>query len=262
MWNLTNQRFIPQSIAFFYYNIQDKYLSLTNSVDRSYIPSTWNDLNEGASFLSNTGDCWMTYIPSSMLLFLTMHVAYKILRHFNIKFYDRITGFRWTSVLVTSVIMQNIQFIAFRSFQQIKYGGVLSAEPAVSVYFLDQIVCYLSLFFVTVYACCGYGILHALIGRNVKYSLDSILYSHRAAWFLGVTQLIKITNGFAHAWFYDNSPVQISLVLGGQLIVLSGLVKFRKIFRNKSFLTMYIYEQILRVVICLYLTLRVFLCGD
>lgn len=172
-----------------------------------------------------------------------------------------LVGFKWTSVLVTSIIMQNIQFISFRSFQQIKYGGVLSAEPTFRIYLVGQITCYLSLFFTTVYACCGHFILHFLIGTNVKYSLDSILYSNLAAWFLGLTQIIKIINGFAHAWFYENNSIQISLILSGQLVVLYLVVKFRKIFRNKSFLSLYIYEQILRVVICMYLGLRVLFDG-
>lgn len=41
MWNLTSQRWIPSSIAEFYYSIQDRYDRLTSMIDTRDIPVKW-----------------------------------------------------------------------------------------------------------------------------------------------------------------------------------------------------------------------------
>lgn len=38
MWNLTNERFIPYSVAGFYYNIQDSYDKVINEKNRGSAP--------------------------------------------------------------------------------------------------------------------------------------------------------------------------------------------------------------------------------
>jgi hypothetical protein len=45
MWNLTNSRFIPYSLAEFFYNIQDNYDDITRAQENSQVPDDWIRLN-------------------------------------------------------------------------------------------------------------------------------------------------------------------------------------------------------------------------
>lgn len=126
--------------------------------------------------MSNTGDCWLAYVPSNIIIFVVMHIIFRMLNHFKVKFRERIISFQWPSVLIASIIMQNIQFISFRSFQQIKFGGSPLAQPNLYIYILNYTICYLSLFFVSTYSCCGYLILRILLRNNINCTLETVSY--------------------------------------------------------------------------------------
>lgn len=257
MWNLTNQRFIPNSVAGLYYEILDEYDQETTEKEKSRIPGKWVGMREGASFINNTRDCWVTYVPWNVAVFLVLHVIYRVLVRVRSKHRTRIIAFKWISILITSTIIQNIQFISFRSFQQLRYGVSPSAQPSIFLYFLNQFISYFCLFFVIIYACCGYSILNFLIGKNVKYALDLVKYSSKAALYLGLTQVIKVTNGFAHAWLFSNRLAQMGLIFLGQATVLFSIIYFRSIFALKSVFSLLIIEYLLRVIVHIYLTLRI-----
>jgi hypothetical protein len=167
MWNLTNQRWIPSHISSFYYDIQDKYNDQVQVKDTSLIPHTWSDLNEGSAFIANTRDFWIGSIPCGSVMFIIIHLIYRLLAYFKFKISAKLLNFKWFSILVLTIFIQNLQVLSFRTFQQILYGGPPSIQPFSSLFVLNEVVCYTTFFFVSICACAGHYILRILIGMNI-----------------------------------------------------------------------------------------------
>lgn len=218
----------------------------------------WTDLGEGTTFLNSTVDVWVGLIPFSLFTFVVLHIIYRILAHYKFKCKNWILSFRWFSILVTSTIIGNLQYLAFRSFQQILYGGPPATYSSVFLYYFNQTACYVTFFFVVVYACGGHVILQYFIGNNLKLAFDFVRFNKQAMWLLSVTQLLKVLNGFAHAWFYNDAPTQICLIFFGQAASLLAAIVLRKAFVRKSSLVLFVVEYVLRVIVHVVLGFRVF----
>jgi hypothetical protein len=168
-------------------------------------------------------------------VFLFFNFLYKILRYYKSSYADKLNAFKWISLFVFSLLSQNIQFISFRSFQQIIYGGPSSFQPSLIAYSLNYVVCYIVLFIFVLFACCGVKILRYMLKNNISEGMEFIKYSQPTIWFYGITQLVRVFNGFIHACFYNNNYVQFILLCFGQLIILISIVGLRKKFKQKSF---------------------------
>jgi hypothetical protein len=190
-------------------------------------------------------------------VFLILHGLYRLLNHFKFAISLKLITFKWMSILVFSVLSQNIQFISFRSFQQLLYTGPPVFEQSKLIYYLNYIVCCVILFFVVVFACSGIQILRYVIEINCQYGLDFVRYSTITLWYFGITQLVRIFNGFVHACFYENNLVQFSLLCSGQITFLIAIIAFRKIFKLKSLLVFIVCEYIFRIIVHIYLFIRV-----
>lgn len=129
MWNLTTERWIPNSIASFYYNIQDSYDDWTSMIEVANIPKKWCFLNEASGFVNNTRDYWIGLVPFTTITFILLHFLYMLFNRFHLKIKSNIISFNWFSILCYSIISQNIQYLAFRSFQQIFRAGSPKAQP-------------------------------------------------------------------------------------------------------------------------------------
>jgi hypothetical protein len=142
------------------------------------IPKQWKDLGEDSSFVRNTRDYWIGSIPLSVIIFFIPHLVYRILAYFKSSLQFKILNFKWWSILIFTVLVQNIQVLAFRTFQQIFYGGPPSIQSFYALYFINQVVCFTTFFFIVICAVVGQYFLRILIGMNIKYVLDNIKYSN------------------------------------------------------------------------------------
>lgn len=255
MWNLTRQRLAPSVVASVLLDTQTKYHQLTISSNTSYIPFVWTRLGEGATFVNTSRDFWLTYIPCTCTVFLLMNLLYRLLVSFKFGISKAIISFKWFSILFTSIVTQNIQYVAFRCFQQILFGGTPTTQSPV-LYLANQLACYVVLFIVIVYSCCGHVILRVLIGSNVKYALELVIFSREALFFLALTQLLKVLNSFFTVCFYFDNLTQVFLILGRQIFVLLVVVSLRNCFRSKSLLALLVSEYIARTVAHIFLFLR------
>jgi hypothetical protein len=80
----------------------------------------------------------------------------------------RLINFKWFCLLFNSIISQNIQYISFRSFQYLFFGG----SPLVHNSLLNSFVGFISLFLVVVYSTGGILIVRYFIGNKINEILD------------------------------------------------------------------------------------------
>lgn len=118
--------------------------------------------------MNNTRDYWIGMIPFTTIIFVVLHFFYLLLDRYDFKIKKNLAVFNWYIILLASMINQNIQYLAFRSFQQIFRGGSPSCQPFPSLYYFNYIACYIMLFLVTIYACASYTILRSFMGDDVK----------------------------------------------------------------------------------------------
>lgn len=171
LWNLTNEKWVPSQLSSFYYTIQDGYNDRVNVTETRLIPQPWLDLNEGSAFALTTRDFWIGSIPWATIIFLFFHCIYQLLAHFGFKFSAKLLNFRWFSILLFSILAQNLQVLSFRTFQQVFYGGPPSIQQFSRLYIVNQVACFLTFFFVITCACAGHYILRIFIGINVEFAL-------------------------------------------------------------------------------------------
>jgi hypothetical protein len=88
----------------------------------TFLPKLWTDLKEDSSFIRNTRDYWISSVPLTVITFVLLHICYRILKRFQLKFSDNFLNFKWFVILFVNIFLQNIQLLAFRAFQQILYG--------------------------------------------------------------------------------------------------------------------------------------------
>jgi hypothetical protein len=160
---------------------------------------------------------------------------YRLLVYYESRFAIKLISFKWFSILAYSLISQNTQFISFISFQHILYGGPPNITPSFFAYVSNYVICYLTLFLIIVFACSGIGIMRHLLKKNIDYCLDYANYSQSTLFFFSLTQLIRLFNGFLHAWFYNNNLLQFTFIFSGQITILIVIVVYREIFKLKSF---------------------------
>lgn len=129
MWNLTSERWIPSSLSAFYYQIQDAYDEKTASVNNTLIPKVWIELDEDTNFIKNTRDFWIGSIPCALVFFVVIHIIYRILSCSKLRFSTSLLNFKWFSILALTILIQNIQVLSFRTFQQLLYGGSPLVQP-------------------------------------------------------------------------------------------------------------------------------------
>jgi hypothetical protein len=129
MWNLTSERWIPSQLSSFYYEIQDYYSSKIQINNTDLVPQPWYELGEDSSFVSNTRDFWIGSIPCTSVVFALFHVVYRILAYLDLRISAKFLNFRWLSILIFTIFVQNLQVLAFRTFQQILYPGPPSVQP-------------------------------------------------------------------------------------------------------------------------------------
>jgi hypothetical protein len=154
--------------------------------------------------LNNTRDIWLGNFPISILTFVLIHLIYKLLSHYKVKLRMKVIAFKWFCILFNSIICQNIQYISFRSFQHIFFGGSPFTQGSPIIFFLNFIACYFSLFLAIICSVGGTGIIRYFIGNKIKYVLDLVNYSNSTLWFISISQLQRVVNGLAHGGFYNN----------------------------------------------------------
>jgi hypothetical protein len=167
----------------------------------------------------------------------------------KLKWQSKIKNFKWVSIVIVNIFIQNTQIISFRSFQQILYGGPPSVHATKELYFINQIVCYATLFGVVVSACAGYYILRILIGANINHALDLVKYRFRSMCFMAAVYVSKITNGFVHASFGLQNLTKMSMLMLTQTFLLIAIVFFRRTFKLKTMLALLVVEYGLRVIL-------------
>jgi hypothetical protein len=126
------------------------------------------------------------------------------------------------------------------------------------MYFINQIVCYITFFFITIFASSGQTIIRMFIGINVRYVIDLVRYSSSALLFLAIIQSLKILNGFLHALLFCNSVLLIPMLTLSHIILLLTVIYFKASFRLKTMLTLVISEYMIRIIFHLMLILRVY----
>jgi hypothetical protein len=178
------------------------------------------------------------------------------MQKYEIKFRFNLIKFKWFSITLVNVGLQNLQLLSFRAFQQILYGGPPAAGQWALMHYSSQILCYVTLFFIIVSACAGQYFVRILIARNVNYSMDLIWYGGKAVWFMILTQIAKVIRAFVYANSFFDSPTKMCILCFVQIALLFAIVSFRAYFRRKTMFALLTAEYILRVVVnvCLLIT--------
>jgi hypothetical protein len=189
--------------------------------------------------VTNTYKFWISSAPSTVATFIVLHSIFRLLKSSNINFRIKIVNFKWYTILFVNMFIKNIQLLSFRAFQQLLYGQPPSLQTKY-MYFINEILCYIALFCVVICTLAGQFIVRIMINSNIKYWIDNVWYGESAIWFLIITQLIKITNGFIFCCQYFNDSTKIIILFSTQINILCIIISFRRYFRRKTMLVLLI----------------------
>jgi hypothetical protein len=189
--------------------------------------------------VTNTYKFWISSVPTSVLTYLVLHSLFRLLKKYNINFRLKIVNFKWFTILFVNLLLKNIQLLAFRAFQQLLYGQSPSLQIK-HMYFINEILCIIALFFVVICTFTGQFIVRIMINNNIKYWIDNVWYSESAVWYLIITQLVRITNGFIFCCQFFNNLTKVSILFSTQISILCVIVSFRNYFRRKTMLVLLI----------------------
>jgi hypothetical protein len=87
----------------------------------------------------------------------------------------------------------------------------------------------------------------------------SVWYNGSAIWFLAISQVVKILNGFVFANFQLDNTMKITIVLLTQLTLLATVISIQKHFRLKSIFILLTTSYTLKILIHICLLLRAWL---
>jgi hypothetical protein len=127
------------------------------------------------------------------------------------------------------------------------------------MYFSNQVMCYFTLFCVVICTCAGQYLIRIFIGLNIKHTMDLVEYNNCTVWFVFFLQLGKMVNGFIFANFQLDNYIKMLTLMSVQGLLLITIVIYRTYFHRKSMFLLLIIEYILKVVINLFLFLRIWL---
>jgi hypothetical protein len=123
--------------------------------DTSMLPKLWTVLEEDSGFIANTRDYWISSIPFNTIIFISLHLLFRLMRKFNMRLSENLSYFQCFTILFVNLFLQNIQLLTFRTFQQILFNESPNCQYYEINYFANLIVCYITFFFVFIVACAG-----------------------------------------------------------------------------------------------------------
>jgi hypothetical protein len=199
------------------------------------------------AFLDNCKGFLLYTVPFSVLLFVILWKLYW--RFKDYKAAAVIITFSSWAYLAVSLLCDNGQYIAFRSFEQLR-----SFQPMSGLDILSQIFAVIVLFFAVI---CSVGLF--LMAHLIACSLfkpPTLLRFVSSYKFLGIWTVTRFLAGFVHATI-DDPLLRISLLLALQFIVTFTTMLSWSQTRFKTPHSILIFGQVVRFTLYSFICLEV-----
>lgn len=238
-WQLNNKKWIPLPLNDTFQKVEAA-LSVLNLDDwPQATPKRILAKGETMYFISNAEDFWLTAAPFTVVTFLILMFLYNKLRRYWIS--GLLLGFSTTSYLASSLVGDNVQYLTFRSFQQLR-----CMAPRSPLEYLSIFLAVLCLFVVVV----AVGCLYLMIWSWDRKRFATEYYKQRiSSYFMLHTAIAGAgLNGFTHAYF-DNVRVQLPCLLLVCLATLLISCRFSFLFKNKYTFCIYALRLTFRLLL-------------
>jgi hypothetical protein len=161
------------------------------------------------AFLDNCKGFLLYTVPFSLILFVPLWKLYW--RFKDYKAAAMLTPFSSWAYLAVSLICDNGQYLAFRSFEQLR-----SFQPMSGLGILSQLLAVIVLFLAVICSCGLFLMAHSIACNLFKPpTLLRFVSSYK---FLGIWTASRFLAGFVHAYI-DDPLIRISLLLALQLMI-------------------------------------------
>jgi hypothetical protein len=191
------------------------------------------------AFLDNCKGYLLYTMPTNTILFLILWKIYwRFKEHKLIAVLSHFGSFAY---LALSLICDNGQYLAFRSFQQLR-----SLEPTNSIAILSSVLAVIALFFATF---CSFGLFMAAHRFACKlFKPPTLLRSINSYKYFGVWTGARFIAGFVHA-VIDDPLNRICMLLAIQLLVVVSTGLSWHSTQIKTPHTALIFSQIVRLLL-------------
>lgn len=238
-WQLNNQKWIPVPLNDSFQKLENVLSVLTIDDWSRVTPKRILAKGETMYFLNNARDYWLSNAPLTIFTFSLLMLLYKRIQRYCIS--RLLLGFSTASYLASSLIGDNVQYLSFRAFQQLR-----CLTPRSPLEYLSIILAVTCLFVVVT----AVGCLYLMIWSGGKCRFEVEHYKERIFSYamLNMTIAGGCLNGFAHAYF-DSPKLQLPCLLCTCLAILFVNSKFSSFFKSKRTFCIYSLNIVFRILL-------------
>lgn len=131
LWNFNNNKWVPPSLLEAYTSLSGIFESIQVEDWANVTPSRFVARNESVYFLNNAQDLLFVSAPMTIIGFLLAWFTRRKVTCWKIP--SLLAPFSTFSYLLASLIGDNIQYLSFRTFQQLRFIVPKSIVEAVSI---------------------------------------------------------------------------------------------------------------------------------
>jgi hypothetical protein len=202
----------------------------------------WN--NEDLFFLNNCRGYLFYTVPSSVLLFFIFSKLYYALSVRKLELAKLLIAFSSWAYLIVSLLGDNLQYLSFRCFSQLRYvipnRGILS--------YISIILSINIGFIAIICAICTYFLALSWTSSNFRPTL--LLKRHNSCYYLMFWLVARMISGFIHAYI-DDALQRITFLVLLQGVLASLSCCFVSLARYKTSLTIVVFGYIIRFLLYL-----------
>lgn len=190
-------------------------------------------------FLNNAQDFLFVSVPLSVACFVLMVFISRKVRCWTIP--SLLAPFTSFSYLFESLFGNNIQYLCFRAFQQVRFIAPRSVMDGASIALAIVVL------FCVIFCSCSLYLLIWSLDKK-RFRIDHMI--HRINSFKLVTLLLqgRALTGFIHA-YVDSEKEQILLLLMASMLVLGVAIRYYFTFRKKRSIVVTICALSIKVLI-------------
>lgn len=189
--------------------------------------------------LNNCGGYLLYTVPSSVMIFLAVSWVHSKISQYKVA--ALLMSFSSWGYLAVSLLGDNLQYLSFHSFQQLR----AAPQPGL-VALLSRVVALLVLFVTLVCALCLYYLSLRWANRSFRPSL--LRKTRRAAGFLSFWLACRVLSGFMNA-AVDEARLRMALVVALQAAVVVSYVASAPHARYKTSLACVVVGHVMRLAL-------------
>lgn len=251
-WEVNNGRWVPSAIADIYQQASSLLSQIQIEDWANRTPPRFIEKGDTVYFLNNAQDFLFVTAPLAIIFFLLAWWFCKKMKCWKIRLL--MAPFATFSYLLVSLFGDNIQYLSFRAFQQLRF-----IVPKTPIETFSIILALSALFIIVVCGCALYIIIWALHRRT--FGSETMRHTLRSFVFLNITLTGRTITGFIHAYI-DNERLQVIALLMVAVCTLLATSLYVRSFKVKRNGVLSIAIAMLKVLISLLLLLEVEITFD